>query len=468
MPPLNHLRQLAELILESVTTLERISQETNAIIPTLDDTDISAPQLFNATAEAITASRVIAAAGIQLAALTRDPHEAMFDTVHEPYKGAALRVCLEGNVSEILRDAGPERLHADEIAAEAHIDGAKLARIMRYLASHHIYREISPGTFVNNRLSAVLDTGKPVDELFAKPESKHSNTSGFAAMASFILGLGTAATTQLWETISNPATAFSSRVLDSALHRAQGLDVPLWVTFEQPGREPARQLFEMVMRAYNNMQPASAVLEAYPWSELQPGSVIVDVGGGVGWAMLPVAKAHPHLRIVIQDSEKVVKDGINNWNAELPEALLSERVTFQAHDFFTAQNVKNASAFFMRYILHDWPDEDVRRILEQLRHAAEPHTVLVILDHILPFTFRDSSFQYTLGNDAPEPLLPTYGAANTMGYLEDVLMMVNLNGKERTVAELETLLASTGWKLKQVQRVEGTVGFFLPIHAVPV
>ncbi|KAJ7616108.1 S-adenosyl-L-methionine-dependent methyltransferase [Roridomyces roridus] len=183
----------------------------------------------------------------------------------------------------------------------------------------------------------------------------------------------------------------------------------------------------------------------------KPGSVVVDVGG-VGWVVLPVAKAHPHLRIVIQDSEKVVKDGMDNWNAQLREALRSERVIFQVHDFFTPQNVKNASVFFMRYILHDWPDEDVRRILEQLRRAAEPHT----------------SAEYTLGNDAPEPLLPTYGAANTMGYLEDVLMMVNLNGKERTVADVEKLLDSTGWKLKHVQRIGGTVGFFLPIHAVPV
>lgn len=77
-------------------------------------------------------------------------------------------------------------MHADEIAAKSQLDGAKLgalnrvellqrttckmhiiARIMRLLATHYIYREVHPDTFVNNRLSMALDTGKPVAELFA-------------------------------------------------------------------------------------------------------------------------------------------------------------------------------------------------------------------------------------------------------------------------------------------------------------
>lgn len=36
--------------------------------------------------------------------------------------------------------------------------------------------------------------------------------------------------------------------------------------------------------------------------------MVVDVGGGVGMATLPVAKAFPDLRIVIQDRPKFVED----------------------------------------------------------------------------------------------------------------------------------------------------------------
>lgn len=42
------------------------------------------------------------------------------------------------------------------------------ARLMRYLATHHVYKELSPDVFTNTRISSTLDTGKSVKELFAK------------------------------------------------------------------------------------------------------------------------------------------------------------------------------------------------------------------------------------------------------------------------------------------------------------
>lgn len=73
------------------------------------------------------------------------------------------------------------------------------ARILRLLATNYIFTEVSPDVFANNRLSSVLDTGKPVEELVARlvpspiissdkltvvsPEAKHRGTSG---MTSFI------------------------------------------------------------------------------------------------------------------------------------------------------------------------------------------------------------------------------------------------------------------------------------------
>jgi len=271
----------------------------------------------------------------------------------------------------------------------------------------------------------------------------------------------------LWEVISNPETAFSGEVTDSATHRAWGLDVPMWVWYEQQGQDHERKFFEKALAAYNKLQPDRAIEEAYPWADLKPGSLVVDVGGGVGSAMLVLAKKHSHLRIIVQDNEKVTGDGLQMWSNVFPEAVQSGRVTFQGHDFFKTQNVKDASIFWMRYILHDWSDDDAVKILKELRAAAQPNTVLVILDHLLPYTFRDPNTPPVLGNDAPEPLLPTYGAGNTMGYLEDILMMVLLNGEERKLDNLSALLTRAGWKLQRAQPVEGTTGFYVPVHAVP-
>ena len=42
------------------------------------------------------------------------------------------------------------------------------ARNLRLLATNHIFIEVSPDVFATNRLSSVLDTGKPVDELLER------------------------------------------------------------------------------------------------------------------------------------------------------------------------------------------------------------------------------------------------------------------------------------------------------------
>ena len=44
----------------------------------------------------------------------------------------------------------------------------------------------------------------------------------------------------------------------------------------------------------------------FDFSSLPSGSTIIDVGGGVGAASLPILRANEHLRLVVQDTEEVV------------------------------------------------------------------------------------------------------------------------------------------------------------------
>lgn len=50
----------------------------------------------------------------------------------------------------------------------------------------------------------------------------------------------------------------------------------------------------------------------------------------------------------------------------------SKRIELQVHDFFTPQPIKGARAYFMRSVLHDWPDEQCRKILGHLKDAMDP------------------------------------------------------------------------------------------------
>ena len=44
-------------------------------------------------------------------------------------------------------------------------DSLVLAHILRLLATHHIFRELSPNVFTFNRISSLMDSGKTLEEL---------------------------------------------------------------------------------------------------------------------------------------------------------------------------------------------------------------------------------------------------------------------------------------------------------------
>jgi ubiquinone/menaquinone biosynthesis C-methylase UbiE len=48
----------------------------------------------------------------------------------------------------------------------------------------------------------------------------------------------------------------------------------------------------------------------YAWGQLPEGSLIVDVGGGLGSQSLLLAKYHPQLRFVVQDREAAIRDTV--------------------------------------------------------------------------------------------------------------------------------------------------------------
>lgn len=49
------------------------------------------------------------------------------------------------------------------------------------LATFHWVREVKPDVFTNNHLSSFIDTGKSIEQLKSRPESKYEGTDGAAA-----------------------------------------------------------------------------------------------------------------------------------------------------------------------------------------------------------------------------------------------------------------------------------------------
>ncbi|KAH9988262.1 S-adenosyl-L-methionine-dependent methyltransferase [Russula compacta] len=172
-------------------------------------------------------------------------------------------------------------------------------------------------------------------------------------------------------------------------------------------------------------------------------------------ADVAIATHYPHLRIVVQDREAVVADAVEYWKKNMPDALESGRVKFQAQDFFKPQAAQeeDVTVFFLCKIIHDWSDEYCLTILKHLRAAAGLKTQLVIDDQIIACVCDEPAVHEIPGAEIPvppKPLLLNMGRASSMAYNTDVMMMGFFNGQERTITYLRDLLSKAGWKLAAV------------------
>lgn len=164
-------------------------------------------------------------------------------------------------------------------------------------------------------------------------------------------------------------------------------------------------------------------LDKFPYIDYATGvangrPVFVDIGGGVGHqsallrAALPDSITNP---IIVQDLEAVV--------AQAPP---DTGVQHMAHDFWQPQPIKGARMYYMRNIMHDWPDDKAAIILRHTRDAMGPDSVLLIDEMVVPKT-----------------------GAHWQATQLDMMMMSVLGACERSQSQWETLMASAGLKIKQ-------------------
>lgn len=77
--------------------------------------------------------------------------------------------------------------------------------------------------------------------------------------------------------------------------------------------------------------------------------------------------------------------------------------------------MKGADVYFLRHILHNWPDESARKILNQARLAAGPHSKLVlaeyVISHAVPSKLRSVGEQESASSSS-YPLLENLGAVS--------------------------------------------------------
>ncbi|KAJ6476547.1 O-methyltransferase, partial [Mycena vitilis] len=451
MESISTLRRLASIIMDSVTTMEDAYARTGMPLPSLDEpfNPQDPAEALRQDPEVSDAVKNIVAAAAQISATVCDPTRVAVNTSYAFHLSSCLLAASDLNVVEVLREAGPNGANAKEIAAPAGVDPGLTARILRLLATHHIFREVSPGVFANNRVSSTLDKGKSSAALFSNRAERLTGSSGIAALVENSADIVGKSGVYLSDSLLNPGKL--------PFNIAFRTDEAMFAWYQRPENAYNVGRFAVAMRGTAATEPQDMIFQGFDWSALPSNGTIVDVGGGIGHLSLTIAQKYPHLRIANQDLAAPIELSKAFWNDNFPSHLQSNMVDLYVHDFFEPQPIKDAAAFLMRYILHDWPDEQVITILSHLRSAATPTTRLVIIEKIVPFASSEDSTE-SRTNEIPGasrpvaqfPLLPNWGAATADLYLYDLTMHVLLGAVERTLDGFHDVLTRSGWKLVEV------------------
>jgi SAM-dependent methyltransferase len=293
-----------------------------------------------------------------------------------------------------------------ELAQATGVDAGALRRVLRGLVNRGLFLEVEVDRFALTAAGELLKSDMSVD------------MRGAAINAGELLY---GAWGELLRTVRTAEPGFELRY---------GMK---WFEYLAQHPENAR-IFNKAMASATAMV-AAAVREAYDFSHIHR---LADLGGGQGVLLAELLKAWPHMRGVLFDAQSVIAGA----GPILAAAGVAERCELVAGDFF-AQVPPGCDAYIMKSIIHDWDDEDAKRILKSCRAAMGPGGRLLLVEPIMPGRVQDFSF-----------------AVET-----DLGMMVLLDGLERTAEQYRALLAACGFELT---RLVPTSRPFSVIEARPV
>jgi hypothetical protein len=316
----------------------------------------------------------------------------------------AVAVAVDLRIPELLAD-GPKAI--DELTQATGAHQQSLDRLLRALASAGVFARSSAGHYAAGPLAPVLQS------VALDPEAIRALPDGLPHER------------ESWQHLR-----YSVMTGESAFRQLHGMSS--WA-FHERHQDRGDVLHATMSRGTQTW--AHAVLAAYSFAGLK---CVVDVGGGRGGLIAAILRAYPSLHGILFDQPSVVRGAV----PLLATARVADRCTIVAGDFFTHVPA-GGDLYLTKSIIHNWEDNDARRILGNCRAVMRLDSKLVLI----------------------EPVIAPGNLTEREKYFMDLHMLVIHGSRERTSEEFAMLLSSAGFRLTQIIPTEmmGSV-----IEAVPV
>jgi hypothetical protein len=267
-----------------------------------------------------------------------------------------------------------------ELAAASGADRESLHRVLRHLVAKGLFEEPAPGRFALNQ---------PARGLLSPGGQLSLDLEGFGGRMAYAWG-------SLLTAVRTGAPAY---------HTIFGR--PFWDDLQ--AHPDIAERFDALMGPAGHGTPDPNLELTGGWD---PVRTVVDVGGGTGAFLTEILRAHPTVRGILVDVPPTVARAAETFAA----AGVSDRVTTVGQSFFDPLPA-GADLYLLKSVLGDWPDGEAGQILARCAEAARPAGRVIALSGV------------TSDDTVPAP---------------NLLMLVLVGGKDRTLAEFRALAESAG------------------------
>lgn len=292
-----------------------------------------------------------------------------------------LHVVSELNIAELLFES-PRPV--DELAALTGTHAPSLYRVLRVTAAAGVFEETEGRVFRFTPDATALhgDAEGSVKPYFQAIMGEHSHA--FA---------------NLLHSVRTGETAFDAYY-----------STDVWEFYDTHPEEAIR--FNKAMAGLTQYY-SHALLPAYDFSRFR---TVIDIGGGNGALLFAILGAYPTVYGAIFDAPAVIPE----TEKLILDSPFQDRCTTIAGNFFDAIPI-GYDAYLLKFILHDWSDDDCVVILRNCAEVMAVGNRVLILDSVIPSGNYPHAGKYT-----------------------DVTMLACTRGRERSAVDFRQLIEAAG------------------------